>query len=46
MDWVRAHRKGIVAAITAVLVLVVDSETADRVGAAVGALLVYLVPNE
>jgi hypothetical protein len=46
MDWIRSHRKAIVAAIAAVLVLVVDSESADRIAAAAGAVLTYLVPND
>lgn len=40
------HRKVLVAAVAAVLALVLDSETAQQLAAAVGVGLVYLVPNE
>lgn len=46
MDYLQAHRKAIVAAIAAVLVLVVDQETADKIVGAVGVLLTLLVPND
>lgn len=44
--WINAHRKGILAAIAAVVVLVVDEETAQSIVAVAGAVLTYLVPNE
>lgn len=46
LDFIRAHRKGILAALTAVLVLVVDAETADKVVGAVGLVLTIVVPND
>ena len=45
-DYISAHRKGLLAALTAVLVLIVDAETADKVVGAVGVLLTVLVPND
>lgn len=44
--YIRAHRKGILAALTAVLVLVVDQETADKLVAAAGVILTIVVPND
>jgi hypothetical protein len=46
MDWIKAHRKGLLAVITAVLVLFVDPETADQIIGAVGVLLTIVVPND
>lgn len=46
MDWLSAHRKAILAAVAAVLILVVDQETADIIVAVVGSLLTLLVPND
>lgn len=46
LDFIAAHRKGILAAITAVLVLVLDQETVDKVVGIVGVLLTILVPND
>lgn len=46
MDWIRAHRKGLLAALTAVLVLVVDPATADKIIGGVGVLLTILIPND
>ncbi len=46
LDYINAHRKAILAALGAVLVLIVDEETAQTVIAAVDALLVLLVPND
>lgn len=46
LDVIKAHRKGILAILTAVLVLVVDQETADKLVGAVGVLLTILVPND
>ena len=46
MAWIAAHRKGILAAVGAVVVLVVDEETAQSIVAVAAAILTYLVPNE
>lgn len=46
MIWFNAHRKVILAAITAVLVIFVDDQTAQDITAGIGAVLVYLVPND
>lgn len=46
LDLIRGHRKGILAVLTAVLVVVVDQETADTIVGAVGVLLTVLVPND
>lgn len=43
--WIAKRRKGIVAAVAAVLVLFLDAETAKEISAAVGAVLTYAVPN-
>jgi hypothetical protein len=45
MDWIRAHRKGLLAALTGVLLLVLDQESADKIAGAAGVLLILLVPN-
>lgn len=46
LDYVRAHRKALLAALTGVLILFVDAETADEVIGAVGIVLTWLVPND
>lgn len=46
MDWISAHRKVLLAAIAAVLVIFVDEQTAQDIVAGIGALLVFLVPND
>lgn len=46
MDWIRAHRKLILAALTALLPQFVDGDTADAVVIAVGLLLTGGVPND
>lgn len=46
MDWIRAHRKLILAAITALLPQFVDGDTADAIVIAVGLLLTGGVPND
>lgn len=46
MDWINAHRKAILAAIGAVLVLVVDENTVQQVVGIVDAVLILLVPND
>jgi len=46
MDWIRAHRKALLAAVGAVAILVVDSSTTDHIVAIVDAVLVLLVPND
>lgn len=44
--WIAKRRKGIVAAIAAVLVLFLDADTAKEVAGVIGAVLTYLVPND
>lgn len=44
--YVRAHRKAIIAAVTAIVVLIADAETADKVAGAVGLGLLIVVPND
>jgi hypothetical protein len=46
MDWLSAHAKFIPPLIAAILVFVVDDDTAAGIAAAVGALLTYLIPND
>lgn len=46
MDWIAAHRKALLAALTAVLVLVVDQDTVDKIIGAVGVLSTWLIPND
>lgn len=46
MDWIRAHWKGIIAVVSAVLVLVVDDNTAQEVIGALGVLGVILKAND
>lgn len=46
MDWLKAHRKGIIAAVSAVLVLFLDADTAKEISGVVGAILTVLVPND
>lgn len=45
LDYVSAHRKAILTALTALLIQVVDADTVDWIVAAVGTLLTLLVPN-
>lgn len=45
-DYIAAHRKALLAAVTAVAVLLFDSETAQIISGAVGTLLTLLVPND
>ena len=45
LDLIAAHRKAILTALTAVLIQVVDADTADWIVASVGTLLTLLVPN-
>lgn len=46
MDYIRAHRKAILAALTGVLVLVVEPATADEIVGVVGVILTWFVPND
>jgi hypothetical protein len=46
LDLIRAHRKLILAALTAILPQVVDSQTADVILVAVGLVLTGAVPND
>ena len=46
MDWIRAHRKGILALIGAACALIVDETTAREIIAVADAVLVVLVPND
>jgi hypothetical protein len=46
LDVLRAHRKVILAALSVVLIQVVDQDTADWIIAVVGTLLVGGVPND
>ena len=46
LDLLHAHRKFVLALLSLVLVQVVDSDTADWIVTAVGALLVGGVPND
>jgi hypothetical protein len=45
LDLVAAHRKALLTALTAVLIQVVDADTADWIVATVGTILTLLVPN-
>ena len=46
MDWINAHRKVLIAAIGAILVIFIDEQTAQAIIAAVHAILVGLIPND
>lgn len=46
LDYIRAHRKVLLAGVSLLLVQVVDSDTADWIVASVGTLLTLLVPND
>ena len=46
MDWLNAHRKVIIAAIGALLVIFIDEQTAQAIIAAIDAVLVGLIPND
>jgi hypothetical protein len=46
MDYINAHRKAIIAAIGALLVIFVDDATAQTIAAALDAVLVLAVPND
>lgn len=46
MDWIKAHAKFIPALVAAVLVFVLDEDTAKEVAATVGAILTYLLPQD
>ena len=44
--YIRAHRKALLAALSAVLILFLDSATTDEIVSGVGALLILVVPND
>lgn len=44
--YIRAHRKALLAALSAVLILFLDSATTDEIVSGVGALLILIVPND
>jgi len=46
MDWIDAHRKAILAAIGAVLILVLDENTTQEIVAIVDTILLFVVPND
>lgn len=46
LDYIQAHRKALLALVAAVLVFVVDAESADRIIVAVNAVLILIVPND
>jgi hypothetical protein len=46
LDYINAHRKAIVAVVAALAVFFFDATTVDELAAAVGAVLVLLVPND
>jgi hypothetical protein len=46
LDVIRAHRKLILAALTAILPQVVDGNTADAIIVAVGLILTGAIPND
>lgn len=46
LDLIHAHRKSLLAALTAFLIQFVDSETADWIVTGVGIALTYFVPND
>jgi len=46
MDWIRAHRKLILAAITALLPQFVDGDTADAIIIVLGLFLTGGIPND
>lgn len=46
MDWFNAHRKLIIVAITAVLAVFLDDQTAQEVAGAIGVVLAWLIPND
>ena len=46
MDWLNAHRKAIVFAVAAVVVIFTDDQTAQEVAGVVGTILGFLVPND
>lgn len=46
LDFIKAHRKTIVAAVAAVVVIFADDQTAQEVAAVVGTILGFLVPND
>lgn len=46
MDYIAAHRKALLTALTAVLVLFLDADVAQTIAAALGTLLVLVVPND
>lgn len=46
LDLIHAHRKAILTALTAVLIQVVDADTADWIVAVVGTILTLAVPND
>lgn len=45
-DYIAAHRKALLVALGAVLVLVVDAEIADKIVGAVTLALTLVVPND
>lgn len=45
-DFVRAHRKGILVAITAILVIFLAADQAKEISAGIGAILTVVVPND
>ena len=46
MDFIRAHRKAIIAAVAGVLVIFLDADTAKEVAGGLGAALTWAVPND
>ncbi len=45
-DWVAAHRKVLLPAISGLLILFIDQETVDIIIGGIGIVLTYLVPND
>jgi hypothetical protein len=45
-DYINAHRKALIAAVVAVVIVVAPDADADMIAAIVGALLTLLVPND
>jgi hypothetical protein len=46
VDYINAHRKAIIAAIAAIVVIFVPDATPDMIAAIVGAILTAVVPND
>ena len=44
--YIRAHRKALLAALSAILILFFPSATVDEIVSIVGAVLVLIVPND